>query len=144
MMLRFEPSLVEDVLSFTPRFERSFPPGLTHFAFHNPIANYPYVNVAEYKDSVEVVAEVPGVSKENIKVQLENGTLTISGERKSPEENKESEWLRNEIRYGSFSRMIELPESIDASKVSAEYVNGVLRITLPKQEVAKPKEISIR
>jgi HSP20 family protein len=102
------------------------------------------MNVAEDQDGVQVVAEIPGVPKEDVKLQLHDGTLTISGERKSPENADSAEVLRREIRYGSFSRTLQLPESIDAEKVTADYANGVLRIALPKREAAKPKEISIR
>lgn len=144
MLFRYEPSLIDEILSFTPPVERTFPSLLTRFAFADRASEYPYVNVAEYKDEIQVVAEIPGVPKEKVKLQIHDGVLTISGERPVPNEEKESEWLRQEIRYGAFSRTIELPESIDAAKVSAEYTNGVLRVTLPKQEASKPKEISIR
>jgi HSP20 family protein len=106
--------------------------------------DYPYVNVAEYKDEIQVVAEIPGMSKEDVKIELQNDVLVLSGERKAPESTQKGEWLRNEIRYGSFSKTIELPEPVDAEKVTAEYSNGVLRIVLPKAEAAKPREITIR
>ena len=105
---------------------------------------YPAVNVAEGKDGVQVVVEIPGVPKEDVKLQIHDGTLTISGERKSPENVDTADVLRREIQYGSFTRTIQLPESIDTEKVTADYSNGVLRIALPKHEAAKPKEISIR
>ena len=144
MLFRYEPLLIDDIFSFTPQVESSFPSLLTRFALADRTNAYPYVNVAEFKDEIQVVAEIPGVPKESVKLQVHDGVLTISGERKAPEEAKETEWLRQEIRYGSFTRTIQLPESVDAAKVSAEYTNGVLRITLPKQEASKPKEITIR
>jgi HSP20 family protein len=106
-------------------------------------SGYPYINVAELKDEIQIVAEVPGVPKESIKLQFHDGVLTISCERKAPKSEKAT-WLRNEIVYGSFSRSIELPDRVNADNVNAEYSNGVLRITLPKSEEAKPREISIR
>lgn len=144
MLFRFEPALFNEMFSLTEPNDRTFPHLLTPFALLDRTNEYPYVNVAEYKGDIQVVVEIPGVPKENVKLQIQDGKLTISGERKAPENAKESEWLRQEIRYGSFSRTIELPESVDAEKVTAEYHNGVLRVTLPKQEAAKPKEIIIR
>lgn len=104
---------------------------------------FPYINVAEFRDEIQIVAEVPGVPKDGIKLQFHDGVLTISGERKAPE-SENGTWLRNEIAYGSFTRSIELPDRVNVEKVNAEYSNGVLRITLPKSEEAKPREISIR
>jgi HSP20 family protein len=142
MVFRYEPvsSLLNDVFSLTEPVEPAYLPRWSPFG---PSVQYPYVNVAEYKDEIHVVAEIPGIPKESVKIQLHDGVLTISGERKAPEEQKDSEWLRNEIRYGSFSRSIELPERVNEEKVNAEYSNGVLTIVLPKHEAAKPKEIVI-
>jgi len=144
MLYRFEPTIINELLSLTEPVERTLPNVLAPFALFDRTDVYPYVNVAEYKNEVQVVAEIPGVPKEDVKIQIQNGELTISGERKAPENTKESEWLRQEIGYGIFSRTIQLPESVDADKVTAEYANGVLRVTVPKQEAAKPKEIVIR
>ena len=104
---------------------------------------FPYINVTEFKDEIQVLAEVPGVPKDGIKLAFHDGVLTISGERKAPE-SENGTWLRNEIAYGSFTRSIELPDRVNIEKVNAEYSNGVLRVTLPKLEEAKPREISIR
>ena len=144
MLFRYEPIVFDELFSRTAPVEWAFPDLLARFAAANPTNDYPSVNVAEDKDGVQVVAEIPGVPKEDVKLQLHDGTLTISGERKSPENADNVEVLRREIRYGSFSRTIQLPESIDTEKVTADYANGVLRIALPKREAAKPKEISIR
>jgi HSP20 family protein len=144
MLYRFEPTVFNDFFSLTEPAEQTLPSLLAPYALFDRTSVYPYVNVAEYKDEVQIVAEVPGVPKEEVKIQIHNGELTISGERKAPELAKESEWLRQEIGYGTFSRTIQLPDSVDADKVTAEYANGVLRITVPKQEAAKPKEIVIR
>jgi HSP20 family protein len=144
MLFRFEPALFNEMFSPTEPNERIFPHLLTPFALLDRTNEFPYVNVAEHKGDIQVVAEIPGVPKESVKIHILDGELTISGERKAPENATESESLRQEIRYGSFSRTIQLPESVDADKVTAEYNNGMLRITLPKQEAAKPKEIVIR
>ena len=144
MLFRYEPGVFDELFSRTAPVEWAFPELFTRFAVVDRANDYPSVNIAEDKNGVHIVAELPGIPKEDVKLQLHDGTLTISGERKSPEEAKDSEVLRREIRYGSFSRTIQLPESIDTEKVTAEYANGVLRIALPKREAAKPKEISIR
>jgi len=143
MLFRYEPIVFDQMFSRTSPAEWALPEIFTQFNFVDRPNNYPSVNVVENKEGVLVVAEIPGVLKEDVKVQLQDGTLTISGERKQPEE-KDSDVLRREIRYGSFSRTIELPESVETEKVTADCANGVLRISLPKREAAKPKEISIR
>ena len=144
MLYRFEPTIFNELFSLTEPVEQTLPGLIAPSALFDRTNVYPYVNVAEYKDEVQIVAEIPGVPKEDVKIQIQDGEITISGERKAPESAKESQWLRQEIGYGSFSRTIQLPESIDADKVTAEYTNGVLKITVPKQEAAKPKEIVIR
>jgi len=95
-------------------------------------------------EQVQVNVELPGVAKEDIKVNVHDGVLTISGERKQPELKENEQWIRNEISYGTFERSINLPYSVDVEKVSATQENGVLCIVLPKHENAKPKQISIR
>ena len=144
MFYRIEPTVFTEMLSLTEPVERTFSNLFAPFTPFGRTNSYPYINVAEYKDRVQVVAELPGLAKEDVKIQLHDGDLTISGERKAPENAKESEWIRQEIAYGTFSRTIQLPETIDVDKVEAEFSNGVLRITLPKHEAAKPKEIAIR
>lgn len=144
MLFRYAPTLFNDISSPSEPVEQAFPNLFPRFAFVDRTNEYPYVNVAEYKDEIQVVTEIPGIPKENVRLQLHDGMLTISGDRKAPEDAKDSQWLRQEISYGSFSRTIQLPERVEAEKVTAEYQNGVLRVTLPKHEAAKPKEITIR
>ncbi|HTX17539.1 MAG TPA: Hsp20/alpha crystallin family protein [Bacteroidota bacterium] len=144
MLYRIEPTVISEMLSLAEPTESTFPDLFAPLTLFSRGSSYPYINVAEYKDQVQVVAELPGVAKEDVKIQIHDGELTISGERKAPESSKDSEWLRQEIAYGTFSRTLQLPETIDAEKVEAEFANGVLRITLPKHEAAKPKEIAIR
>lgn len=105
---------------------------------------FPYVNIADMNDTIHVVAEIPGVPKNDINIHLQNDVLTISGERKRPEEKPEAAHVRREIRYGQFERSFKLPYEVDASKVTAEYSDGVLRIQLPKTEAAKPRSIDIK
>jgi HSP20 family protein len=88
-------------------------------------------------------AELPDVTREDIDLKVENNTLTISGQKKMEKDVKESQYHRIERVYGSFSRTFTLPPTVDASKIAAEYRNGVLTITLPLREEAKPRQIQV-
>lgn len=119
----------------------------------SPFVSYPAVRrfnrntdvaVKDSGNELVVVVQLPGVVKEDVKVNLNDGVLTISAERKQPELKKNEQWIRNEINYGKFERSINLPYAVDTDKVSASHENGILRIELPKHENAKPKQIAIR
>ena len=102
----------------------------------------PPVDVAEEKDHILVKVEVPGVDEKDLKVNFEDGLLTVRGER--PFERKDDRnYHRIERTYGSFVRTFSLPRSVDAGKIAASYVNGILEIEIPKLEEAKPKQIQI-
>ena len=101
------------------------------------------LDVIEEKDQYVLKADLPGVAKEDIRVSVENGILTIEGERKSETEDKEKQVHRIERSYGRFTRSLNLGTSIDESKIRAVYKDGVLQLTVPKSEVAKPKSIDI-
>lgn len=88
-------------------------------------------------------AELPDMSREDIEVTVENGTLTIKGEKKLSSEVKEEQYHRIERRYGTFSRSFSLPPSVDAAKVAADYRNGVLTVKLPMRDEAKPRQIKV-
>ena len=103
----------------------------------------PAIDLFQDKDNVIVKAELTGMKKEDIDVSLHEGTLTISGERKSEEEHREGENYRSERFYGRFQRSIMLPSAVAADKVNAAYKDGILTITLPKSEEAKPKQIEV-
>lgn len=103
----------------------------------------PRVDVHETDTDILMDVEVPGLKKEDIKVEVKNNTLTISGERKYERESKEGESSRVERHYGKFERSFGLPETVAADKISAEYDSGVLQLKLPKTEKALPKEISV-
>lgn len=102
------------------------------------------VSVNESAEQVTVRVELPGVSKEDIAVNVNNDVLTISGERKAPERKENEQYIRNEISYGKFERSLSLPYPVDVEKVMASQENGVLTVVLPKHENAKPKQITIR
>ncbi len=88
-------------------------------------------------------AELPAMTREDIDVRVENDTLTIRGEKKLANDIKEEQYHRVERRYGSFSRSFTLPPTVDTGKVSAEYRNGVLTVTLPLREDAKPRQVKV-
>jgi HSP20 family protein len=103
----------------------------------------PAVDVYEDEHKVALKIEVPGIEEKDIHVQVENNTLTVSGERKIEKEEKEENYRRVERQYGSFTRTFTLPTTVDAENVSANYEKGVLNITLPKKAEAKPKQIKV-
>jgi HSP20 family protein len=104
----------------------------------------PPVDIYE-TDEHEVVlkAELPEMKREDIHLTFENGVLTLRGERKVEEESKRETFQRQERRYGAFSRSFTLPNTVDASRISASYRDGVLTIRLPQREEAKPKQIAV-
>jgi HSP20 family protein len=103
----------------------------------------PAVDISENKDKIYVDVEIPGMKKEDIKVSLENGVLSLKGEKKQEREIKEENCHRVERQYGSFVRSFELPMPVQADNIKASYRNGVLHVELPKAEEVKPKEIPI-
>jgi HSP20 family protein len=103
----------------------------------------PSVDVSETKENVVINAEIPGMSKEDVKLSVQDNVLTLSGEKKQEKEEKDAKYHRIERNYGSFSRSFTLPASVKPDKVKATYKDGMLKISLPKTEEAKPKEIPI-
>jgi len=103
----------------------------------------PSVDIFEDKESLKIVAELPGLKPEDVKITLENSMLTIRGEKKQVAEEKSERVHRYERSYGSFERSFSLPNTVDAERVQAQFENGVLTITLPKVERAKPREIAV-
>lgn len=105
---------------------------------------YPACDVFEDKDAVKIVAEVPGMKPEDVKISLENNLLTIRGEKKQDAEERAERVHHYERSYGSFERTFSLPNSVDPETISAAYVNGILTVTIPKAERASPREIQIK
>ena len=104
----------------------------------------PAVDIYETEGHDLVVkAELPDLTREDIEVTVENNTLTIRGERKLPGDVKEEQFRRVERQYGTFSRSFTLPNTVDSSKVSAEYKNGVLTVKLPFRDEAKPRTVKV-
>jgi len=104
----------------------------------------PEVDISEDKDNLIVQVDLPGMEKDDIRVRVHDGMLTIAGERKLDREEKDGQsYYRRERTFGSFTRTFTLPTTVDGQKIKAAYKNGVLTIDLPKVEAAKPKEIPI-
>jgi HSP20 family protein len=103
----------------------------------------PAVDIFETENELLLKADLPGLEMSNIDIQIENGTLSLRGERKYENASKDGGFHRVERGYGSFARYFSLPETVDPEKVKAEYKNGVLTVTLPKKEVAKPRQIKV-
>ena len=103
----------------------------------------PPLDVYEDKDHFTVKAELPGMKKEDIEVSFHDGSLSISGERKTETKHEDAEVYRSERFFGRFQRTVSLPAAIAADKVKASYKDGILTITLPKTEEAKPKHIDV-
>jgi len=104
----------------------------------------PAVDITEDQKEFLIKAELPEVKKEDVRVTVENGVLTISGERKFDKEEQDKRYHRRERGYGSFTRSFSLPEGSDAGQVRAEFKGGVLQVHLAKTEKSKPKEIDVR
>lgn len=104
----------------------------------------PACDVFEDKDAVKIVAELPGVQAEDVKISLENNLLTIRGEKRQQAEEKNERVHRYERTYGSFERAFALPTTVDPEKIAANYANGVLTVSIPKAERARPREIPVK
>lgn len=104
----------------------------------------PLVDIAEDEKEYQIKAEVPEVKKEDLQVTVENGVLSISGERKFEKEETGKKYHRQERSYGSFVRTFSLPEAVDPAGVQAEFKDGVLLVHLPKSEKARPKSIEVK
>ncbi len=104
----------------------------------------PALDLAETANELVVKCEVPGLEPKDIDISLSDGMLTIKGEKKQEREEKEADYHLVERSYGSFTRSIQLRKEVQGEKISASYKNGILKITLPKSEEAKKKEIKIK
>ena len=107
------------------------------------VAWNPTLDIHADTDRYSVWLDLPGMKKEDIKISLHEGVLTVSGERKDVREFKDTETYRSERLFGKFERSVKLLAAVDSSKISASYKDGVLVIELPKAEEAKPKEIAV-
>ena len=105
---------------------------------------YPKVNVYEYEDKVGIVAEIPGLNKKQLNVEVEDGVLTISGDKHSTFEDEGAKVLRRELKQSSFKRSFELGEQLDGDNIDASFKDGVLIVSIPKIEPEKPKKTFVK
>jgi HSP20 family protein len=132
---------LEEMQNRLNRFYSEIPPREEAFAFPGWT---PAVNIQETDKEFVVTADLPEMKKENIKVGVENGTLTIEGERKFEKEEKGKRYHRIERQFGQFVRRFAMPGEIDPAHVQAQYKEGVLKVTLPKSAAALPKAVEVK
>ena len=119
--------------------------GLTRGFYKEPGAGvFPLVNMTESKDSFNVRAETPGIKSDDIDISVTHDSISISGERKIPAEKEEAKYHRKEREAGKFSRMVSLPGQVNPDKAEATCVDGIMTVILPKAEVSKPKQITVK
>ena len=110
-----------------------------------PTLNFvPQVDLSETEEAFEVKADLPGLKPEEVSVELKNGALWISGEKKEEKEEKQGTYHRLERRHGQFRRILPLPETVEEEKIEATFHDGVLSILVPKSPQAKPKKIEVK
>ena len=143
-IVRWEP--FRDMMTTQREFDRLFKEAFNPFFGEGELSTRtwaPAVDIFENENDIVLKAELPGVDPNDVEIKVEDSTLYLKGERKFEKEVKEENYHRVERSYGSFARSFSLPNSIDAEKVKAEYKDGLLTLTLPKREEAKPKTIKI-
>jgi HSP20 family protein len=140
-LVRWEPfrEIDEFFRQYSPLFGRSTLRGNGERGEWSPAAN-----ISETEKEYLIKAELPEVQKEDVRVLVENGVITISGERKQQKEQKDENEIRIESFYGTFSRSFSLPDNVDANGVRAESKDGVLKVHIPKKEVSKPKAVTVQ
>jgi len=105
---------------------------------------YPKVNVYEYDDKIGIVAEIPGLDKKQLTVEVEEGVLTIAGDKHGSFEDEGAKVLRRELKQSSFKRSFELGELLDGDNIAANFKDGILSISIPKSEPEKPKRTYVK
>ena len=104
---------------------------------------YPTVDIYDNDENIVIKAELPGIDKKDIVIDVKNGVLTLKGERSFDNEVKEEKYYCRERTFGKFERVFRLPADVDPEKISADYKDGVLKIDIPKPEEQKPKQIAV-
>lgn len=142
-LIKFEP--FKELESLHGRMQRYFD-DFPNFEFNIDENFYPRIEISEDKDNINVVAEIPGVKKDEIKITLQDNILIIEGEKKNETKKEEKNYFRSERMYGSFKRCFTLPDLIDSDKVDAKFENGMLIIQLKKieQKVKSEKVIELK
>lgn len=140
-IVRWKP--MRDLINLRDEMDRMFDGFWGDMANRDGGMFMPPVDMVENDDNFVISVELPGLKKDEIKMTMQNNVLTINGNKKHEFESKEDTVHRVERSYGSFCRSINLPSTVDSTAIKASYDSGVLKVTLPKVEEAKPKEIAI-
>lgn len=139
--------MFRDLMTFQDRMNRLFDQNLPTKKYEDEGlfggAWAPAVDIHETDQAIVLKADLPGLNPNEVDIRIEDNTLFLKGERKMEKETKEENYHRIERSYGSFSRSFILPRTVSADKISADYKNGVLNITMPKREESKPKQIRV-
>ena len=106
-------------------------------------SRYPTVDIYDNDESIVITAELPGIDKEDMVIDVKDGVLTLKGERFFDNEVKKEKYYCRERAFGKFERIFRLPAEVDPEKISADYKNGILKINIPKPEEQKPKQITV-
>ena len=146
-LTRMQRDPLAEASSFERRINRFFNEALGGWDWQNRdnvgAAWVPAVDIFEEADSIRILAEVPGVKPEDVKISVEGSVLTINGTKQQVAEERTERVHRYERAYGAFERTFTLPATIDAEKIRASYDHGVLTVTLPKVEKARPRQIQV-
>lgn len=148
MLTRWNPA--GEAANLSQRMERLFDEmvgrGLWRTSEDRPLRGswVPAVNILERKDAMVITADLPGLKAEDVEVTVEEGILSIRGERKLEETSEEESYHRVERLYGVFERTFTLPNSVDVEKIEARFSNGEMTLTLPKREESKPRSVKIK
>jgi HSP20 family protein len=143
-IIRWDP--FRDMVSLREKMNRLFEDVFTGRGDDKELASStwaPAVDIFETENELVMSAEIPGIDEKDVEIKLEDNTLTLKGERKFEKETKEENYHRIERSYGSFYRAFTLPNSVDLDKIHAEHENGILKITLPKRQELKPRNVKI-
>ena len=143
MLVKYNPFSVRSLFEGERNLFDEFFNRFTSDRSATPMTNYPRIDVVENDEEFVLYAYLPGYKKEDVKLNMADGKLVLSGKRDEPEIPKDAEWLRNEQTSGFFTRVLSLTDSIDTSKIDAKLENGILEVHLKKREEVKPKEIAI-
>ena len=130
-LIKFEP--LREIENIHDRIQKYFD-DFSNFGFNLNDNFSPRIDVSEDKDHLNVIAEIPGIKKDNIKITLQDNVLTIEGEKKKASEQKEKNFYRSERMFGSFKRCVTLPVEVDSEKVDAKFEDGMLHVQLKKIE----------
>lgn len=141
-MIRWEPA--REMMTLREAMDRLFDDAFTRPFNLTGNLSLPAIDMFQTDDEIVVKAAVPGMKAEDVQINVTGETLTLKGEVKQKEESKDKAWHIREQRWGAFERSILLPNDVIADKAKAEFENGILTITLPKAEQARPKTITVK